>query len=423
MSDLASLQVVLDDWQDWAKDVLRHKFNRSKLDYCFSTKNALALIGVRRSGKTYYSFDVAEKYFTNKKEKNNFLYMNFEDPYFTNFNSTEELDNLIQLYAERFLKEPELVILDEIQNIKAWEKWVRKQVEMSKFKIIVTGSSAKLLSKEISSSLTGRCIEKSIWTLSFTEYLNLQFQDKSKPNRNESLAYLKKYMLEGSFPELISISSEHSRTELLKQYLQDIIYRDIVNRYQLRSVHDLNLVLNYYLTKLSSTHSSYSIKKALGIHVDTATEYTQYLEDSFLIFTVERYHHNLKVQRRDPKKIYVIDNGLRNANSRSASDDLGKLFENLVYLELRRQNREIYYYKANQEVDFIITENYKPIMAIQACYGDLSDQSTQDREVSALQECLEELNLSEGFIISWDREETLKLDNHTIRIVPYYKWV
>lgn len=424
MSDLSELRLAFDQWQNWAKEILTTKFNRQALNYSFETKHVLALIGVRRSGKTFYTFDTAENFIqSNNLNPSPFLYMNFEDPYFIKFNSTDELDNLITIYNERFLTKPKLIILDEIQNIDQWQRWVRKYIDLEEFKIIVTGSSAKLLSKEISSSLTGRSVEKTIYPLSFSEYLEV------KANGNEILtpsltnAHLRNYLQDGAFPELIKIKNEYKRIELLREYLQDIVYRDIVNRYEIRSVHNLNLLVNYYLTNISSLHSSYSIKKALEIPTNTASEYTQYLEDAFLILNISRYHSNLKVQTRDSRKFYAIDTGLRNANSSSATDDLGKLFENAVFLELKRRNYDVYYYKEDQEVDFVITENYKIKSLIQACYSDLKDPTTYTRECDALESAMQATKLKEGLIITLNREENIKIANGQIKMIPFYKWI
>ncbi len=424
MSDLAELRIVFDQWQNWAKDILAKKFNRKNLNYNFETKHVLALIGVRRSGKTFYTFETAEKFIqANNLAPSSFLYMNFEDPYFIKFNSTDELDNLITIYNERLLTKPKLIILDEIQNIDQWQRWVRKYVDLEEFKIIVTGSSAKLLSKEISSTLTGRSVGKTIYPLSFSEYLEIKARNNERLNPDLLNAHLQNYLLEGAFPELITIEDTYKRRELLREYLQDIIYKDIVNRYEIRSTHNLNLLVNYYLTNISSPHSSYSIKKALEIPTDTVSELTQYLEDAFLILNISRYHYNLKVQKRDSRKFYAIDTGLRNANCSSATNDLGKLFENVIFIELKRRYKDIYYYKEEQEVDFVITENYRIKALIQACYSDLKDKEVYTREVQALESAMQTTKLKEGLIITYNREENFKTEYGQIKLIPFYKWI
>ncbi len=423
-----NLKDIIDEWQNWSINTLNSKYKRQDLNINFIAGNALALIGVRRAGKTFYALEIAahELKLNSKALKENsypnFLYINFEDPYFISNNSTDELDKLIETYTEYALKEPQILIYDEIQNIDSWERWVRKNIDLKKYKIIITGSSAKLLSSEIASSLTGRNISHNIWPLSFKEFLDFKKITK-KLSPNEYLAYFKKYLLEGSFPEPSTLKNKDERNLELRQYFEDILQKDIIKRYEIRNTRNLYLIANYYLTNLSSLHSTHSVKKALNINTETVSDYTSYMKDAFLIFSIDRYHPNLKVQIRDPQKIYVIDNGLRNAISRSKSQDLGKLAENLTFIELKRQGKEIYYYKEEKEVDFIVTENFKAKQAIQSCYSDLGDPDTYERETSSLILCLKDLKLKEGLILTKDREETLKIDQKIIRMIPLYKWI
>lgn len=415
-SNPGQLKQVIDEWQEWATNALDTKFERKDLNIKFIANNAIALIGARRTGKTFYALEIAAS------TQKDFLYMNFEDPYFIANNSVSELDKLIEVYTEYSLKEPQLLVLDEIQNINSWERWVRKVIDLKKYQIIITGSSAKLLSSEIASSLTGRSISHHIWTLSFKEFLDFKkITKKLKPN--ESLAYFKNYLLEGSFPEPSLVADSTARNTELRQYFEDILNKDIIKRYEIRNTKNLYLIASYYLTNLSSLHSTHSVKKALNINAETVGDYSSYMEDAFLIFSVDRYHPNLKVQVRDPKKIYVIDAGLRNIVSRSNSEDLGKLAENAVFIELKRRNKEVYYYKQDQEVDFIITEGFKAKAAIQVSYSNLEDEKTYTREVDSLINCLKDLKLKEGLILTKDREEVLKLGQKTIRMIPLYKWI
>jgi len=415
-SDSSKLKKIIDDWNTWTKHVTRSKFKRHDLQINYITNNAIALIGARRTGKTFYALEIAEAL------QKNFLYMNFEDPYFIENNSVAELDKLIEVYTEYSFKEPELLILDEIQNIEYWERWVRKIIDLKKYQIIITGSSAKLLSSEIASSLTGRSLSYKIWPLSFLEYLKFK-NINHELNYNESLAYFKQYLIEGGFPEPTLINSYTARSLELMQYFEDILNKDIIRRYEIRNSKKLFLLASYYLTNVSSHHSTHSVKKALNINAETVGDYTSFLEDAFLIFSVERYHPNLKVQTRDSKKFYAIDTGLRNIIARSDSEDIGKLAENAVFIELKRRSKEIYYYKEEKEVDFILTENFQPKLAIQVCYSDLDDPKTYRRELDSLTACLADLNLDEGLILTKDREEVMSCGCKKIRFIPLYKWM
>ena len=415
-SDSSKLKKIIDDWNIWTKQIFASKFHRDNLHINFIANNAIALIGARRTGKTFYALEIAEAF------QKKFLYMNFEDPYFIENNSVAELDKLVEVYTEYSFQEPELLILDEIQNIEYWERWVRKMIDLKKYQIIITGSSAKLLSSEIASSLTGRSISYKIWPLSFLEYLKFK-NINHKLNHHESLAYFKQYLIEGGFPEPTLINSYTAKSLELMQYFEDILNKDIIKRYEIRNPKKLFLIASYYLTNLSSNHSTHSVKKALNINAETVGDYTSFLEDAFLIFSVERYHPNLKIQTRDSKKIYTIDTGLRNIIARSDSEDIGKLAENAVFIELKRRSKEIYYYKEEKEVDFILTENFQPKLAIQVSYSSLDDSKTYSRELDSLIACLLDLNLNEGLILTKDREEVLSYDCKKIRFVPLYKWM
>ncbi len=417
--DSSILKQALDEWQKWFQNAsISLKTRETSLH--FIQKNALAITGVRRCGKTYLSVDYSIK--KRNVHPHQTFYFNFEDPISLGTTNPEILDSLLLLYSEHYGGFPSLVILDEIQNVKGWEKWVRKQVDLNHFQIIVTGSSAKLLSSELASSLTGRCIEQVLWPLSFREYF--KFIDKPKPSTpNEALNHLHQYMKWGGFPDVVLQNNKKNRVELLKQYLIGILYRDVLGRHELRSSQLLEKIVLHYLTNISSLHSYTSLRKAYGVPTNTAAEYTRMLEEAFLTFEVGRYHPNLKVQTRDPKKIYAVDTGLRNINSFSSQEDIGKLAENIVFIELKRRQHEVTYFKGNKEVDFVITRFGKPLKAIQVCYSDLEKEDTKTREIEALIECLQTLRLHSGLILTRNREEKIKTKKLNIQFLPLYRWL
>ncbi|MBI4042139.1 MAG: ATP-binding protein [Deltaproteobacteria bacterium] len=378
-------------------------------------KHALALIGVRRSGKTWSAVELTRNF------DQPVLYYNFEDPLFYSDPDVLNLDELISIYVEQKGSPPALLILDEIQNVNGWERWVRKMTDLEKYKIVITGSSAKLLSSEISTSLAGRALEEKIWTLSFPEFL--KFRNRQCRSEDEYLAELHHYMEWGSFPEVVLCKSETEKKRLLQQYLNDIVLKDIVNRHELRAKKVLDQLLLYYFTNISSLHSYSRIQKAFGTSTHLASEYTSYFEEAFLVFEVYRYHPNLKIQARDPKKIYVIDPGLRNTFASSISPDFGKLAENVVFIQLKRLGLAMSYFKNLGEVDFLVTESGKPLEAIQVCYSDLRDPAVYKREVQSLLECLETLKLPDGKILTLKRHEKITLSGKQIQFIPLYHWL
>ncbi|MGK5083053.1 ATP-binding protein [Bdellovibrionota bacterium FG-1] len=414
MVSRADLKKVIDDWNGW--------FERARVDLSprqevltLPRKNALALIGVRRGGKTSYGVQIA-------KTLENVLYINFEDPAFYEDNSVGNLEELLSVYVEFNQRLPELVVFDEIQNIDGWERWVRKAVDMGQFGLILTGSSSKLLSSEISTSIAGRCIEKTVWPLSFGEFL--KFSNNKASSQDEYLAAMRIFLQWGGFPEVVLTQDPQEKRDLLRQYMNDLILKDVISRNEIRNKRALDVVVAHYFRNISKLHSYTAIKKGYEISTETAGQYTGFLQDAFLLFEVSRFHANLKISSRDPKKIYAIDTGLRNAHTVSNSvDDFGKLAENAVYIELRRRKQDVYYWSKKQEVDFLTVENGAPVAAIQVCYSDMREPEVFERETGALLECLNDTGLDEGTVLTLSREESLTLGGKRIRLQPLYRWL
>lgn len=409
--DRALVQQSLQRWDAYYRALRANLIPRREIPSVPKSELALAVSGVRRCGKTTLAIQISRAF-----EASQVLYYNFEDPLFIEANDPLGIDILWSVYERYNGVAPALTIFDEIQNLGAWERWVRSAVDQRRSRFIVTGSNAKLLSAEFSTSLTGRSLEHTTWPLSLSE-ANDFFPGRS---RNYCLGQLLSW---GGLPAVLLTENEVEREQLLRQYLSDLVHRDIINRRKIRNKRFLDLLLMYYQTNLSSLHSYSAIKKAFGIPVDTVAEYTNALTEAFLVFEVERFHRNLKVQSRDPRKVYVIDAGLRRVAARSAEADIGKLLENLVYLELRRHRHSVFYYREKGEVDFILTEGYSPKTAIQVCAYGMDVKNTREREIRALVGCLQDLELDEGLIITMDRDEIIETDNKIIRSVSAADWL
>ena len=414
MATRGELKKALQDWQQWLNKnshliVPRNSLLSQQKDLC------LALTGVRRSGKSSMTVQLA----LGRLEET--FFFNFEDPIFFPGASVEVLDQLLSLYEEEMGKMPKLVILDEIQNVQGWERWVRKAIDLGHYQIVVTGSSSHLLSSEIATAISGRVIEQTIWPLSLSEYLI--FLGKTPSTKGAWLRALENYLRWGGFPKVILTPDENDRIILLKQYLSDIVLRDVVARHSIKNQQALHQIVSFYLTGLSCLHSYNSLRKAFEISIELASTLTGYLTQAFLVFEMSRYHPNLKVQARDPKKIYVIDTGLRTVSLQSDREDWGRLAENAVYLELRRRGEQAFYYKQVQEVDFVITKLGKPVDAIQVCYSDLEDQETRNREINALLECLQALELPSGKILTLSLEDVFLKEGKAIHLIPLYQWL
>ena len=414
--DKALLKQSIDDWNTSYR-LDRKRLIARKVITSSSSKLATALVGVRRCGKSFSAIE-----FSRKLSEEEVLYYNFEEPLFYLDPNVQNLDLLLNVANEFSDRAIKMLILDEVQNINGWERWLRKLIDQRRYEVLVTGSSAKLLSGELSTALSGRCLQYVIWPLSFSEFL--KFTRDKPTNSHEFISALRKYMTWGGFPEVALSSQIEIKMRILRQYLSDIVLKDIITRHQIRNKQALDLLISYYFTNLSSLHSYNALKNAFGLSLDMISEYTRALSDAFIVFEVSRYHPNLKVQSRDPKKIYLIDPGLRKAASRSIQDDTGKILENLVYLQLRRKDASVYYYKEKQEVDFLVVEDGKPAQAIQVSVSDLMDPSTRKREIGALEECMDNLKLKSSTLVSLDREENIKAaGGKTIKVVPAYRWL
>jgi predicted AAA+ superfamily ATPase len=270
----------------------------------------------------------------------------------------------------------------------------------------------------LATAVAGRVLEYRIWPLSFKEFVKFKELEKELEKSREPLALLFEYIEFGGFPEVALTLQTELKKKILKQYFTDILFKDVMNRKGIRDRHTLDKIIYHYLTNISCHHSYSSLKKAYQLGGDTPQKHTNFLHDAFLIFEVERYHKNLKVQSRDTKKIYAIDVGLRNLNSKSLTEDYGKILENIVFLELLRAEKEIYYFKETLETDFVVVEGHKATQAIQVTDCDLEEKTTYEREINGLIECLKFTGLKVGTILTKNRKETLKLQQITIQMIP-----
>jgi len=411
---------VIDFWQKTVeKNELKNRSLVKTIDY--KSKEIIDLIGPRRSGKS----SILKLIIKHLNLKNNFLFINFEDPFFIENNRPYIIEELISVFREYFNPELKYLFFDEIQEIKQWESAVRKLRDSGEFKIFITGSSSSLLSGEISTLLTGRHLTYKVFPLSFSEFLafkNVNIKDKKDIvlNQRTIAKYFYKYMDTGSFPEIVLTENY----ELVKNYFYDILQKDIVMRYNIREKEILERIAVYSLSNSAKIISLESLKKIFGISFVLASSYINYLKNSFLIFELPQFSYSLKKQQKALKKIYSIDSGLANAISFRFSKDSGRILENIVFLHLKMMGKKIYYYKTknNLEVDFIIKEETGEKELIQVSWN-LDDKKTRERETKSLLTAMNELSISKGLILTDNEEETIKIGQKTIIIKPTYKWL
>lgn len=385
-------------------------------------KEIIAITGVRRCGKTYLMYTLIQHLIKEQIPKQNILYLNFEDERLA-FIEPQDLETLYQWFLEYHEPKGKIYFfLDEIQNVPLWEKWLSRSYE--KIKFIISGSNSTLLSSELSTALTGRHIELNLYPFSFKEYLqfkNIPFHDKNFINTTEGKAKLSKnlqeYLKKGGFPESLLFNKQ----DLLPQYYKDILLRDIIYRYTIKNKEALEKLSLFLLSNIAKPVSLYSLDKTYNVGINTIKNYINIIEKSFLIFLIPKFDYSLKKQQMNPRKLYAIDLALAKSVGFNFTSDLGRNYENLTYLELKRNNKEIYYHKDKYECDFIIKEGLNIIQAIQVC--TILTSENYEREFNALLETLEKYNLKEGLIITENttKEETIK--NKKITFIPLWKWL
>jgi uncharacterized protein len=361
--------------------------------------HALVVSGIRRCGKSVLLHQFI------RNEIDEVFYFNFADIRLYQFSASDFilLDELIKESHKKIL------FFDEIQIIDGWELYVRQKLDQS-VRVIITGSNARMLSVELGTNLTGRHITKELFPFSYNEFCSFF---SYKHNKESYLSFIQK----GGFPEYLKTGN----SELLSFLLEDILHRDIATRYSIRDISGLKKLCVYVISNTAKHVSPSKLTSAIGVKSSsTVLEYLSYFESSYLVNLIPRFSWSVKGQMLSEKKVYVVDNGLVNVASVSASKDLGRKFENVVYWSIRRKTRKIWYYSdGNSECDFIFQKN-EDYFAIQVCYELNGDN--QEREINGLIAALEFFNLREGVILTIDQTDKILKDGYTLYVIPAYKF-
>lgn len=373
------------------------------------------IIGPRRAGKSFFSIFSLKKLPT-------FGYVNFDDE---NLTKIKDYNEIIDLLKDIY-QDPQTLFLDEIQNIPQWELLVNR-LQRQGFNLIITGSNSKLLSRELSTHLTGRYIQTIIFPFSFKEYLKFFDQELTK---NEIKIKLDHYCHKGGFPE--PLVKELNYSDYLRTLFDSVIYKDIVHRYKIRSVPSLDKLAGYLITNTGNPVSYQNLTRMTGLKsVHTIEKYLRYLEEAFLLFQVNAFSFKVKEQIKSKKKIYIIDNGFIQAKSFQFSQNTGWLYENLVALELKKReyrgDLEFYYYKTRQnyEIDFLIKQGSAIKQLIQVCFQ--MNEKSITRGIRALLQASQETKCNNLLIITRDMDKTEEVEwfniKGKIKFIPLYKWL
>ena len=398
-------------------EFVKAKFNEIK-PRLIDVPDSCVLVGIRRAGKSYLLYQKAKQF------DDKFLYINFEDERLVWFEA-KDLNLFLEKYEYIFDREPEIILLDEIQNIQWWWHFVRRLKDFWK-KVIVTGSNAKMLSNEIYSTLWGRLKKIEVFPLSFKEYLIFKWQSLTRydllKNKVKILKYFEEYMLWWGFPEVYDRILIEKR-----QYLNDIFhsvfYRDVVARYDIQNELWLKLFFKKLAENVWRLYSFNSLKNKLKQYVKISTNtiinFHQYAEESFVIKTA-RWFSDSFYKQINYKKTYFIDSWLLNI---FFVDQKSKLLENVVFTHLWRQFYDVYYFYEDKEVDFVIFDWKKIKQAIQVCYS-LDDEETLEREINWLEILNKKFKVENNFILTFSEEGQLKLSNwKTVQVMPVWKYL
>jgi len=392
------------------------------------------VIGMRRSGKTWFCFQKINQLLEKKISRSQILYMNFEDERLLEF-TVNHFQEILDVYYGKFPENKNKIcyfFLDELQRIDQWEMFIRRLLDSENIQIFITGSSSKLLSTEIATSLRGRSLTTEIFPFSFQEFLRYHglFADKPKIFGSKTAATLrnavKKYFQNGGFPEVQNIDP-NIKTEILQGYIDTVLLKDVIERHQvsnITAIKHLVKTLMHSSGRKFSVNKFYNTLKSMSVKCtkNNLYAYLDHLTDAFVFFRVPIHSRSEKSRMINPAKIYTIDTGLLNAMTFQNSSDHGLILENMVFMHLRRNNYQIEYVttKKGFETDFFARHSItNDVKLIQVCW-QLTDKKTFDREYRGLQSAMQELSIHSGTIVTWDDEA--QLDNN-INAVPVWKWL
>ena len=372
---------------------------RDSLEKILLRKEFITIItGIRRSGKSTLMHQLIHQL------DQDFAYFHFEDPRIFGF-SVDDFPKL-----EEVLGEKSYYFFDEIQNVPQWELFVRKLHDQGKV-ICITGSNASLLSKELGTRLTGRNVTKELFPFNYNEYCTFHSLDQNS-------ASVSKFLNDGGIPLFLKTR----QITYLHQLLRDILYRDIIARHGIRNgklVEELTLFL---ISNIAKPYSLNGLKKTFNLgSANSVSDYVSWLEDSYLFFTLPRFSWSLKSVAVNQKKIYSIDTGFAQANSLSFTSDKGRLFENMIYLSLRRKFTDLYYFREKGECDFVVKEKDKVTQVVQACY-ELNSDNLQ-RELNGLKEAMNFFGLSEGSLVTLNQTDSFVDGDKKIKVISANDWL
>lgn len=380
----------------------------------FRDNRVIILTGLRRSGKSTLLGELMQNL-------SGWCYVNFEDERFLDFKA-QDFEILNEVLTESY-GPAKIYFFDEIQNIEKFETFVRRLQDEGK-KIVITGSNASLLSKEFGTRLTGRHKLFEVYPFSFKEFLRFKDITVGKNDfymldkKINLIKQFEEYLFTGGLPEYL----QNKDKEYVRAIYENILYKDVIVRYAIRRPRVVKELINILSTNISSSITYNALKQTLGLgNAITVKEYISYLNSAYLFFELARFSYSVKQQLNSPKKVYLIDPAFNQVCGENFSQNKGKLLENLVFIELKRKKKDLFYYFLKHECDFIVKEWTKITEAIQVCY-ELNDEN-REREIVGLLEAMDAFKLKEGLILTLEQEEEIIKNGKKIQVIPVFKWL
>ena len=401
-------------------ELLSHQYltrrNRQDIDMLLQSGLIKLITGPRRVGKSTQALLMLRD--------RNFAYLNFD--------SQSLLDNwdanLVMRMLDDVYPNYEYLLLDEVQNLESWDLWVSELYRQGK-NLVITGSNAKMLSSEMATVLTGKYLQVEMLPFSLEEFFDwnkINLRELNPEQQPESSVLKDDYMRNGGYPEVVS--SRQLTRSYLDTLFDSIVWKDVAKRHKVRNVTDLNDLAMYLISNFCNPISANELSEELGFSsVNTTKKYMDYLHEPYLFYYLPRYNNKLKLMKKAPRKVYVVDNGFVAAKASSLSDNLGRLLENQVFIELVRRgydtDKSLFYYRSrnDKEVDFVLRRGTQIERLVQVCY-DMSNYKTEKRELDALIECAGELKCKNLTIITNNHERTIEKDGYKIDVVPILKF-
>lgn len=374
------------------------------------------ITGPRRVGKSTYALLMLQG--------KSFAYLNFDD----NLLLSAWDEELVMRTLDEVYPNYEFLLLDEVQNLKDWDVWVSKLYRRGK-NLVITGSNAKMLSGEMATVLTGRYLQVEMLPFSLTETIEWKganINSISNAKQAEAVAIADDYLRNGGYPETIDMRS--ITRNYLSTLFDSIIWKDVAKRHNIRNITNLNNIALYLLSNFCNPLSANDIAKELSMtSVTTTRKFMDYLHEPYLFYYLPRFNNKLKLMKKAASKVYVIDNGFVAAKAFNLSENLGRLLENEVFVELLRQGYQVetslFYYRSrnDREVDFVTRQGTHINQLIQVCY-DMTSPKTEKREVNSLIECAGELKCNNLLIITNNEEREIHTDGYNIKVIPFIKY-